>query len=125
MPLYEMTLAKGGVRMKEAHSADPEHGSMQFSHGKLQGENVPMAFIPLVCEMELQRPVQDKTGKDGNFDFETHWSGMENEGQASGSDETGPSLFTAVQEQMGLRLAPGKGPVWVIVVDHAEMPSEN
>jgi uncharacterized protein (TIGR03435 family) len=124
MSLYEMTVAKGGVHMKAAHPADPNNGSMSWSNGKLEGQNVPMAFIPLVFEMTLERPVEDKTSTAGNFDFQLHWTPMENS-QNSGADDSGPSLFTAVQEQMGLKLQPGKGPVWVIVVDHAEMPSEN
>ncbi len=124
MPLYEMTVAKGGVRMKIAHPADPEHGSMSMSNGKLVGENVPMAFIPVMFALELERPVEDKTSEGGNFDFELHWTGMGTK-DAGNADESAPSLFTAVQEQMGLKLQPGKGPVWVIVVDHAEMPSEN
>jgi len=124
MPLYEMTVAKSGVRMKAAHPADPEHGSMSWSNGKLEGENVPMAFIPLVFAMVLERPVGDKTSTPGNFDFQLHFTGME-DAQNSGAADSGPSLFTAVQEQMGLKLQPGKGPVWVIVVDRAEMPSEN
>ncbi len=124
MPLYEMTVAKGGVRMKTARPADPEHGSMSMSNGKLVGENVPMALIPVMFALELERPVEDKTSVGGNFDFELHWTAM-GETDAGNGDESAPSLFTAVQEQMGLKLQPGKGPVWVIVVDHAEMPSEN
>jgi uncharacterized protein (TIGR03435 family) len=124
MPLYEMTVAKGGVRMKTAHPADPDQGDMGFSTGKMNGKNAPMAFIPVIFEIVLERPVEDKTGMEGNFDFDLHWTPMD-AAKDSGAEDAGPSLFTAVQEQMGLKLQPGKGPVWVIVVDHAEMPSEN
>ena len=124
MPLYEMTLAKGGLRMKEAHPKDPEHGSMSMQNGKLEGDNVPMGFIPVMFALELERPVEDKTGIAGNYDFKVHWSRMGDEAD-NGGDDAAPSLFTAVQEQMGLKLRAGKGPVWVIVVDHAEIPSEN
>jgi uncharacterized protein (TIGR03435 family) len=124
MPLYEMTVAKGGIRMKVAHPADPEHGSMSMQNGKLVGENVPMAFIPVMFALELERPVEDKSSSGGNFDFELRWARM-GEPEGNSEDASAPSLFTAVQEQLGLKLQPGKGPVWVIVVDHAEMPSEN
>jgi len=131
MPLYEMTVAKGGVHMKIAHPADPEKGSFGWIDGKqwsLKAENVPMAFIPVIFAMELQRPVEDKTSTGGNYDFEMHYARMGALGGEPGgtsADDSAPSLFTAVQEQLGLKLLPGKGPVWVIVVDHAEMPSEN
>jgi uncharacterized protein (TIGR03435 family) len=127
MPLYEMTVAKGGVRMKIAHPADPEHGSFGFIDGKqwgLKAENVPMAFIPVIFAMELERPVEDKTSTDANFDFELHYARMSTPA-GNNADDSAPSLFTAVQEQLGLKLQAGKGPVWVIVVDRAEMPSEN
>ena len=124
MPRYEMVVAKGGLRMKIAHPADPEHGSMSMSNGKLVGDNVPMAFIPVMFSLELERPVEDETSVGGNFDFELHWTGM-NATEADSADQSAPSIFTAVQEQMGLKLQPGKGPVWVIVVDHAELPSVN
>jgi uncharacterized protein (TIGR03435 family) len=110
--------------MKTAHPADPEQGDMGFSTGKMNGKNAPMAFIPVIFEIVLERPVEDKTGVEGNFDFDLHWTPMD-AAKDSGAEDTGPSLFTAVQEQMGLKLQPGKGPVWVVVVDHAEMPSEN
>ena len=118
-----MTEAKGGLKMKTAHPADPEHGSMSMLNGKLVGDNVPMGFIPVMFAMELEKPVEDKTGTGGNFDFELHWTRMGD--PDNGENSSAPSIFTAVQEQMGLKLQPGKGSVWVIVVDHAEMPSEN
>jgi uncharacterized protein (TIGR03435 family) len=126
MPLYEMTVAKGGVRMKIAHPANPEHGSMGMSDGMFKGENVPISFIPAILPLasDIERPVVDKTDTAGNYDFEMHWSRMGDTAD-NGAGAAGPSLFTAIQEQLGLKLNPSKGPVWVIVVDHAEMPSEN
>ncbi len=64
------------------------------------------------------RPVVDKTGLDGNYDCEASWS-------RDGSDGPGQSFFTAIQEQMGLKLEPEKGNVETVVVDHADRPSEN
>ncbi|SFS04469.1 soil-associated protein, TIGR03435 family [Granulicella pectinivorans] len=121
MSLYEMTIAKGGVRMKVAHPADPENGTMSWNPGKLTGQNAPMPFIPVIFAMVLERPVEDKTDTPGNYDFEMHWTPTEGTQQT----DAGPSIFTAAEEQLGLKLHPSKGPVWIIVVDHAEMPSEN
>jgi uncharacterized protein (TIGR03435 family) len=62
--------------------------------------------------------VIDKTGLDGSYDCEASWSRENSEGN-------GVSLFTAVQEQLGLKLVPSKAPVETIVIDHIEKPSEN
>ena len=62
--------------------------------------------------------VVDKTGLDGSYDCQASWS-------REGSDGTGPSFFTAIQEQMGLKLEPAKGPVEILLIDHIEPPSEN
>ena len=126
MSVFEMTVAKGGVRMKPAHPEDPEHGSIGMSDGKLTGDNVPLPFVALFLPMESEigRPVTDETGATGNYDFELHWSGMR-DSKDTGTTGSTASIFTAIQEQMGLKLTPAKGQVWVVVVDHAEMPSEN
>ncbi len=125
MSMFEMTVAKGGMRMKAAHPADPEHGSVGMSNGKMTGDNVPLSFIALCLPLESDtgRPVADRTGATGNYDFELHWSAMDS--KDNGADGSAPSVFTAIQEQMGLKLSSAKGPVWVVVVDRAEMPSEN
>ena len=59
----------------------------------------------------------------GNFDLDLQWSRDDNS-EALGADAP-PTIFTAIEEQLGLKLQPGKGPVDTLVVDHAEMPSEN
>jgi uncharacterized protein (TIGR03435 family) len=73
--------------------------------------------------------VVDNTGLKGKYDFTLQWTPDEMEGghggDASATAGTGPSLYTALQEQLGLRLDSTKGPVETVVVDHVEMPSEN
>jgi uncharacterized protein (TIGR03435 family) len=63
MSVFEMTVAKGGLRMKAAHPADPEHGSVGMSKGKLTRDNAPLSFIAvfLPLESDIGRPVADKT----------------------------------------------------------------
>jgi uncharacterized protein (TIGR03435 family) len=81
---------------------------------------------------ELGRVVIDKTGIDGRYDVTLKWTpdsgttpvNSGTEGTAAPPD-SGPSIFTAIQEQLGLKLEPAKGPVQVLVIDHVEMPSEN
>jgi uncharacterized protein (TIGR03435 family) len=71
------------------------------------------------------RTVVDQTGLKGTYDFTLTWSESLTSGAAQESGTDAPSLFTAVQEQLGLKLVPTKGPVEVIVVDHIEKPSAN
>jgi len=67
------------------------------------------------------RVIIDKTGLTGQYDIELTWAWRDD----PGSGETGPSIFTALQEQLGLKLEPAKAPVDVVVIDHIERPSEN
>jgi bla regulator protein BlaR1 len=80
--------------------------------------------IPGLCsllEELVGRSVVDKTGLKGAYDFHLQW-----EPDVSGADrDTLPSIFTALQEQLGLKLQPNKGPVKTLSVDHLERPSEN
>jgi uncharacterized protein (TIGR03435 family) len=88
---------------------------------------------------ELGHVVQDKTGLTGNYDFNLRWAPdsartpvlASAEGEQRGSDTAatsesyGPSLFTALEEQLGLKLESQKGSVEILVIDHVEMPTEN
>jgi uncharacterized protein (TIGR03435 family) len=82
----------------------------------------------------LDKPVIDKTGLSGLFDIDLKWSPDEtalpsppsgDSGRSAAALDEGPSIFTAVREQLGLELKPAKGPVTVLVIDSVERPSEN
>jgi len=73
---------------------------------------------------QVGRPVIDQTGLTGSYDFKVDWA--VDDAIAPNDPSAGPSVFTALQEQLGLKLDSAKGPVEVIVVDHANRaPSEN
>jgi bla regulator protein blaR1 len=77
----------------------------------------------------IDRPVLDRTGLDGKFDFNLEWAPESNRLPPIGADADpatqGPPVIEAVKEQLGLKLEPAKGPVETIVIDHIERPSAN
>jgi len=96
---------------------------------KFGGRNVTLATfassLPTQTGMiRVPRPVIDRTGLGGKFDFSLEWS-PERDNPASDSDASGPTLFQAMKDQLGLKLEPQKGPVDVMVIDHIEHPTEN
>jgi uncharacterized protein (TIGR03435 family) len=86
------------------------------------GESVPISRFAWLLSRVLGRVVIDRTGLTGNFDVNLEWT--LDDIQAA-SDGTGPSIFTAVQDQLGLKLESQKGPVEILIVERAEKPSEN
>jgi uncharacterized protein (TIGR03435 family) len=100
---------------------------------ELDGQGVTMAVLAAslsrTYNSDLGRNVIDKTGLSGTFDLRLKWAiqrlaAPANPG-ATPADDSGPSLFNALQDQLGLRLEPAKGPVEVLVIDHIEKPSAN
>lgn len=137
-PVYALVVAKGGSKLQEAKEGAPNQRRMMMGRGQINGEGVKLEFLAQVLSNQLGRPVLDKTGLTGNYDIKLTWT--PDPGQGIGgplgppppgveppppADPNGPSLFTAVQEQLGLRLESQKGPVEMIVIDHVEKPSEN
>jgi uncharacterized protein (TIGR03435 family) len=127
LPVYELVMAKGGAKMKpSADQKDTGGGDMSINGSRTQikiaGQKVPMASLAKALSSRVDRTVIDKTGLTGNFDLDLIWS--KDESPDSGA-ETLPDIFTAIQEQLGLKLQPAKGPVETLIVDHAAMPSEN
>jgi uncharacterized protein (TIGR03435 family) len=78
-----------------------------------------MARLAEYLSAQAGRPVMNNTGLTGEYDFRVEWSAD------PAKDPSAPSIFTALQEQLGLKLEPAKGPIEVIIVDRAEKPSEN
>jgi uncharacterized protein (TIGR03435 family) len=86
--------------------------------GRLTGGWVTTAMLSNLLAGAVERVVVDRTGLDGRFDVELEWS----------PDQTAtdkPSIFSAVQEQLGLKLESDRGPVDVVVIDHVERPTED
>ena len=118
--VYVLSVAKGGVRIKPA--ADPKHGSMSFSQGHMDGKGVPVSFLATLLELPAERTIVDKTGLDGVYDFDLRFAPRDNPGGTASND---PDFFTAVQEQLGLKLQSTHASVPVLVVDHVEPPTPN
>jgi uncharacterized protein (TIGR03435 family) len=120
--------------------AAPRGGSMiRMGRGQLNAQGVPVTGIIQMLAQQLGRPVIDKTNIQGNYDFNLQWTpdetqrgigiaGMERpaaDGPLPADTSSGPSLFTAVQEQLGLKLEASKGPVETLVIDRVEKASGN
>ena len=128
LPIYQLVAGKTGVKLIPAK--DSSHQSMN-SNGdnigtKLTSTGVDMPALAVFLSRTLGRTVRDATGIPGEFDLTLQWSQQDVSLKApAGSEPAGPSIFTALQEQLGLRLEAAKGPVEIIVVDHAEKPTDN
>ena len=111
---------------------DPIPCGMRIMPGNLSAGSVPMSQLVQILSQNLQRVVVDRTGLTGNFDANLMWTPdqMPRQGDLPPGapalppiDPNGPSLFTALQEQLGLKLDSTKGPVDVVVIDRAEKPT--
>jgi uncharacterized protein (TIGR03435 family) len=135
LPVYSLVVAKNGPKIHQSKTDDVVAGSngrggrapgMTAKNGSIKGHSVTLASFADFLAAQLGRPVLDKTGLTSLYDLDLQWTPDDNELQSPpGSAPNGPAIFTAIQEQLGLKLEPGKGPVEVIVIDHIERPSGN
>jgi uncharacterized protein (TIGR03435 family) len=99
---------------------------MVIGSGQLSGKAIPISSLVEMLSNQLHRPVVDKTGLTGKYDIDLHWTPDSlSASQAPPADASGPDIFTALQEQLGLKLNPAKAPVETLIIDHIEPPSEN
>ncbi len=142
-PVYELTIAKGGSRLKASNCVKFDRNNLPRPNppgetpvhycgksrvgvdgarrtldgegiGMVNGDNLPLSGLTENLSEALDRMVIDKTGLTGLFDVHLEWA-----------DDAGPSIFTAVEEQLGLKLESARGPVEYLVIDRAEKPSGN
>ena len=150
LEVYTLVIGKGGLKMKEAQSTGDEKSGpvpvqgrtmVQFSPNDMVmrtgSGGVTTDMLARMISMQIGTTVLDKTGLTGKYEYELHWApdrsmgaGMmpSTPGPAGGEQQpesNAPPLFTAVQEQLGLRLVSQKEPVEVVVIDHIQQPSPN
>jgi uncharacterized protein (TIGR03435 family) len=139
-PLYALVIAKDGPRMEETKPEDlqrsPMYGVMCVGGGRGATMNLKGCTMKQFANdlsgygpTDLGRRVVDQTGLTGYYTLALHWAPINasnpSAADANAPDAAGPSIFTAVKEQLGLELKPTKGPIDTMVIDHAEMPTEN
>lgn len=130
LPVYNLVIAKGGTKLKDVSSADPERrvggmgpGSMRTSNNSMEAVGLEIKTLTYSLSSQLEHTVIDKTGLTGKYDFTLNWQPAA--GADASEESSTASIFTALEEQLGLKLEATKAPVDVLVVDHLEMPSEN
>jgi uncharacterized protein (TIGR03435 family) len=141
LPVFFLVVAKGGPKLQEGKPADASPdvagstgtGTLQFgSNGLMTFKAMPLSSLLLVLSQQVGRTVLDKTGLNGRYDFTWNFNqsaapggGRGGPAGAAPSDSEPASIFTVLQEELGLKLDSGKGPVEIIVIDHIERPSGN
>ena len=150
LPVYVLVVAKGGSKLKPTEVPTPAtdgttapkkqfRGVRMTGPGQLSATNIDVSFLAdiLSGQPELGRNVINETGLKGNYDWTLKWTpeqsaaifkgadGSHAPAEAPPPDSSGPSIFTALHEQLGLKLEPRKGPVETLVIDGIEKPSEN
>ncbi len=152
LPDYELVVAKGGSKMTPSEDQGPfrpaergaapsqpggpimQRGSMRMGRGSLEANAVQLSTFIVTLSQQLGRPVIDKTELKGLFDIKLQWTpdpqgagpaGAGNpEAVTAAPDPASPSIFTALQEQLGLRLVSSKGPADTIVIDSVQKPPQ-
>jgi len=154
LPVYALVVGKNGPKLLDAKEGNPDildfggrgrgpgpddvkqvrrGEGMRMGRGQFAGQEVTAATLATQLSTILGRNVIDKTGLTGKYDVKLSWTPDESQpamlkdptNAAASTPDSGPSIFTAIQEQLGLKLDSQKGPVEIVVVDHIEKPTEN
>jgi uncharacterized protein (TIGR03435 family) len=130
LPVFDLVLAHSGIKIKPTPPSDAAGDSGAHIHSTaLLANGITIAQLAGTLTGIVHRQVIDKTGLSGNYDVDLKWT-PDNVGRSPQSStdalvDGAPNIFTAVEEQLGLKLESSKGPVETLVIDHVEMPSEN
>jgi uncharacterized protein (TIGR03435 family) len=127
LSVYGVNVAKGGVKLVKS-AGDPnglpdETGNGGNGQQTMRFTNVSMDDFAESMEFEMDKPIVNQTGLEGKYDFTLRWT--YDEGRVGADPNAPPGLFTAVQEQLGLKFDSVKAPAKVLVIDHVEKPSAN
>jgi uncharacterized protein (TIGR03435 family) len=129
LPVFNLVVAHTGLRIQPSSPTAGSGDSGAHIHpGALIANNISMAQLASSLVGIVHRQVVDATGLGGNYDVDLKWSpdtAHSEDASSEAAAEAGPNLFTAVEEQLGLKLQASKGPVDTLVIDHVEMPTPN
>jgi uncharacterized protein (TIGR03435 family) len=151
IPIYELSIAKNGIKLQEAKPGDTyangiigangrrgagaiRTGTEADGHKFIRAQAIPIAYLISVLTSELGSRVADRTGLTGKYDFILRWTpesprqmaeGSQGSGAAVSTDSSGLPLFTAIQDELGLKLEPRKSRIVAIVIDHVERATPN
>jgi len=136
LPAYVITVAPGGPKNLTRNTTNPDGlpGMIFRGLGNLPVSNATFAeFAGVMQTAVLDRPVVDRTGLPGKYDFTLNWTADDSQfaqmgvrvPPPSGAPDAPPGLFTAIQEQLGLRLESTNAPVGALIIERVEKPSEN
>jgi uncharacterized protein (TIGR03435 family) len=152
LPIYALVVGKDAVKLRQTSDGScampnrdlpasspnplPVCGNISIGPDGGSGIGISMAQLRSSLSNSMQRTVVDQTALTGKFDVHLEWAadqstpgfwapGLAPAPSADASSDSGPSIFTAIREQLGLALEARKGPVTVLVIDHAERPSPN
>jgi uncharacterized protein (TIGR03435 family) len=134
--VYHLVQAKGGTKLKAVDAPagpGPQRQQVRLGRGLLEAQQAPLSLLVTQLAGAVGRNVIDKTELKGLYNIKLEFTpepGLAGPGGGGGPQHAGdspaaPSVFTAVQEQLGLKLEPAKGPVDILIIDRAEKPTEN
>jgi uncharacterized protein (TIGR03435 family) len=125
LPVYAISVAKGGAKLTSAADPDGNSGESGMQHGTeltMRFTNSSIADLALNLQLVVDRPIVDRTGLSGKYDFKLRYTVDETR---STDPNAPPGLFTAIQEQLGLKLDGVRAPTQVVVIDAVDRPSAN
>lgn len=130
MPVYLLIVAKDGPTLKAHNDAGTK---ARGGCGRLVGRRVTADAIATILSRQVEHQVLNRTGLSGEYDFQLDFTPDSGPCRAAGDSQGGspaepsglPSIYTAVQQQLGLKLQSSRGPVELLVIDRVERPSEN
>ena len=142
VPSYDLVIGKNGSKLKESDPNAKDNGTMrmmQTDQGKatITAKGTQLSNLARNLSGPAGRPVFDKTGLKGMYDIALEYAREPNlsanapDGGPTGnappvpSDPAGPSLLSAIEEQLGLKLVPSRGPMQVVVIEHMDKPDAN
>ncbi len=130
MPVLLLVQAKGGARLKAHDDAGPKP---RGGCGRLAGRRVTADGIATILSRQVERQVLNRTGLSAEYDFQLEFTpdsgpcraAGESPGAAAAEPSGAPSIYTALQQQVGLKLEPSKGRVDLLLIDRLEKPTQN